>query len=164
MDKTKRTGQIMISKALCRKLKIEQHEFGGSRMVSSCWSTSVAHCVTLITNQVIIPQWGKDRIVIRTNRTYQWSFNLNDIYLENNQNIQYIKHSKYRQDSETSNYCFYKSVSYQWSFTRQIFHNSEPSHCGNCKLSKCRLQLDQKGNLCFSSLVAIRKHLSRKPW
>jgi hypothetical protein len=27
------------------------------------------------------------------------------------QNIQYIKHSKYRQDSETSNYCFYKSVS-----------------------------------------------------
>jgi hypothetical protein len=24
---------------------------------------------------------------------------LNDIYLENNQNIQYIKHSKYRQDS-----------------------------------------------------------------
>jgi hypothetical protein len=31
----------------------------------------------------------------------------NNIYLENNQNIQYIKHSKYRQDSETSNYCFY---------------------------------------------------------
>ena len=27
--------------------------------------------------------------------------NLNNIYLENNQNIQYIKHSKYRQDSET---------------------------------------------------------------
>jgi hypothetical protein len=25
--------------------------------------------------------------------------------------LQYIKHSKYRQDSETSNYCFYKSVS-----------------------------------------------------
>ena len=38
-------------------------------------------------------------------------FNLNSIYLENNQNIQYIKYSKYRQDSETSNYCFYKSVS-----------------------------------------------------
>ena len=38
-------------------------------------------------------------------------FDLNNIYLENNQNIQYIKHSKYRQDSETSNYCFYKSVS-----------------------------------------------------
>ena len=37
--------------------------------------------------------------------------NLNNIYLEYNQNIQYIKHSKYRQDSETSNYCFYKSVS-----------------------------------------------------
>ena len=37
--------------------------------------------------------------------------NLNNIYLGNNQNIQYIKHSKYRQDSETSNYCFYKSVS-----------------------------------------------------
>ena len=32
------------------------------------------------------------------------NFNLNNIYLENNQNIQYIKHSKYRQDSETSNY------------------------------------------------------------
>jgi hypothetical protein len=31
------------------------------------------------------------------------TFNLNNIYLENNQNIQYIKHSKYRQDSETSN-------------------------------------------------------------
>jgi hypothetical protein len=31
-------------------------------------------------------------------------FNLNNIYLENNQNIlvQYIKHSKYRQDSETA--------------------------------------------------------------
>ena len=39
------------------------------------------------------------------------SINLNNIYLGNNQNIQYIKHSKYRQDSETSNYCFYKSVS-----------------------------------------------------
>jgi len=25
--------------------------------------------------------------------------NLNNIYLENNQNIQYIKHSKYRHDS-----------------------------------------------------------------
>jgi hypothetical protein len=37
--------------------------------------------------------------------------NLNNINLENNQNIQYIKHSKYRQDSETSNYGFYKSVS-----------------------------------------------------
>jgi hypothetical protein len=40
-----------------------------------------------------------------------FTVNLNNIYLENNQNIQYIKHSKYRQDSETSNYCFYKSVS-----------------------------------------------------
>jgi hypothetical protein len=29
--------------------------------------------------------------------------NLNNIYLENNQKIQYIKHSKFRQDSETSN-------------------------------------------------------------
>jgi hypothetical protein len=38
-------------------------------------------------------------------------FNLNNIYLENNQNIQYIKHSKYRQDSETSNYCYFESVS-----------------------------------------------------
>ena len=38
--------------------------------------------------------------------------NLSNIYLENNQNIQYIKHSKYRQNSETSNYCFYKSVSW----------------------------------------------------
>ena len=35
---------------------------------------------------------------------YYSSFNLNNIYLENNQNIQYIKHSKYRQYSETSNY------------------------------------------------------------
>ena len=42
---------------------------------------------------------------------YNNDVNLNNIYLENNQNIQYIKHSKYRQDSETSNYCFYKSVS-----------------------------------------------------
>jgi hypothetical protein len=38
--------------------------------------------------------------------------NLNNIYLENNQKIQYIKH-KYRQDSETSNCCFYKSVQKQ---------------------------------------------------
>jgi hypothetical protein len=49
-----------------------------------------------------MPQWVHWMLVY---------FNLNNIYLENNQNIQYIKHSKYRQDSETSNYCFYKSVS-----------------------------------------------------
>ena len=30
------------------------------------------------------------------------SVNVNNIYLENNQKIQYIKHSKCRQDSETS--------------------------------------------------------------
>jgi hypothetical protein len=52
---------------------------------------------------------------VRSNRSMfsvlTFFFNLNNIYLENNQNIQYIKHSKYRQDSETSNYCFYKSVS-----------------------------------------------------
>ena len=29
--------------------------------------------------------------------------NLNNIYLENNQKMQYIEHSKYWQDSETSN-------------------------------------------------------------
>jgi hypothetical protein len=40
--------------------------------------------------------------------------NLNNIYLENNQNIQYIKHSKYRQDSETSNYCFYMFSGLVW--------------------------------------------------
>ena len=45
------------------------------------------------------------------NRVIPLLFNLNNIYLENNQNIQYFKQSKYRQDSETSNYCFYKSVS-----------------------------------------------------
>ena len=43
--------------------------------------------------------------------TLNYTFNLKNIYLENNQNLQYIKHSKYRQDSETSNYCFYKYVS-----------------------------------------------------
>jgi hypothetical protein len=32
-------------------------------------------------------------------------FNLNNIYLENDQNIQYIKPSKYRQDSETYLLC-----------------------------------------------------------
>ena len=32
--------------------------------------------------------------------------NLNNIYFGNNQTIQYIKHSNYIQDSETSNYAF----------------------------------------------------------
>ena len=32
------------------------------------------------------------------------NINLNNIYFENNQTIQYIKHSNYIQDSETSNY------------------------------------------------------------
>ena len=45
------------------------------------------------------------------NRVIPLLFNLNNIYLENNQNIQYFKQSKYRQDSETSNFCFYKYVS-----------------------------------------------------
>ena len=31
------------------------------------------------------------------------AINLNNIYFENNQTIQYIKHSNYIQDSETSN-------------------------------------------------------------
>ena len=48
------------------------------------------HCILTVSLVGI----GKLRIV----------YNLNNIYLENNQNIQYIKHSKYRQDSETSNY------------------------------------------------------------
>jgi len=39
-------------------------------------------------------------------------FNLNNICLENNQtNTIHQTYSKYKQDSETSNYCFYKSVS-----------------------------------------------------
>ena len=33
---------------------------------------------------------------IKTNQ-FKKRFNLNNIYLENNQKIQYIKHSKYRQ-------------------------------------------------------------------
>ena len=46
--------------------------------------------------------------------------NLNNIYLGNNQYILYIKHSKYRQDSETSNYCFYKSVSLLAHLTQRV--------------------------------------------
>ena len=42
--------------------------------VSSCWSTYVIRRVTLITNPVIIYEWGKNLIVITTNRTYVWSF------------------------------------------------------------------------------------------
>ena len=36
----------------------------------------------------------------------QYKHDLNNIYFENNKTIQYIKHSNYIQDSETSNYDF----------------------------------------------------------
>jgi hypothetical protein len=46
----------------------------------------------------------------RISPPFPYISSLNNIYLENNQNIQCIKHSKYRQDSETSNYCFYEAT------------------------------------------------------
>ena len=58
----------------------------------------------------------KVRLVTTSVHLYSipYYINLSNIYLENNQKIQYIKHSKYRQDSETgiillfnmSNICF----------------------------------------------------------
>ena len=37
-------------------------------------SINGTRCVTLVTNPMINHEWGKDRIVIKTNRTYPWSF------------------------------------------------------------------------------------------
>jgi hypothetical protein len=59
----------------------------------------------------MIKQSNQSRQVVLYISNTHYTFNLKNIYLENNQNLQYIKHSKYRQDSETSNYCFYKYVS-----------------------------------------------------
>ena len=39
--------------------------------------------------------------------------NLNNIYFENNQTIQYIKHSNYNTGFRNKQLCFYKSVSYK---------------------------------------------------
>ena len=79
-QKNKRTNKIC--KTLHRKLQIEPLEpylqtrgehMSSRRVDSSCFS-SCTRRVTLITNPVISHESGKDRIVITTSGTYQWSF------------------------------------------------------------------------------------------
>ena len=49
-------------------------ELRWSGRVSSSCSTSGTWCVTLVRNPVISLEWGKDRDVLTTSRTYPWSF------------------------------------------------------------------------------------------
>ena len=45
-------------------------------MINSSCSTSGIHLVTLVTNQVIFHEWGKDIIVITTKRTYSLPYDV----------------------------------------------------------------------------------------
>jgi hypothetical protein len=45
-----------------------------SGRVSSSCSTCLTHRVNLVTNPVIINEWGKNREVLTTSGTYSWSF------------------------------------------------------------------------------------------
>ena len=70
---TQHNGQIMISKTLHRKLKIEQRDPRGQKnegeptcsgsLRISCFTIDTRR-VTIDTNHVICHQWGNNRIVI----------------------------------------------------------------------------------------------------
>jgi len=53
---------------------------GRSSVIWCCWnrssscSTSYTRRVNLVTNSVIIHEWGKDREAFTTSGTYAWSF------------------------------------------------------------------------------------------
>jgi hypothetical protein len=64
----------MIYKTLQRKLKMEQYDLGCSGTISSSCSTIGTRRITLVTNPVVIHEWGYGLIVITINRTYTWSF------------------------------------------------------------------------------------------
>ena len=74
-------GQAMIYKTLHRKQRSSNSNHTKNRRwiqvllvwSSSCSTSSTSH-VTLVTNPVISHEWGKNWIVIMTNRTYLWSF------------------------------------------------------------------------------------------
>ena len=76
-----------------------------SRRVSSSCSTSATHCVTFVTNPVISHEWRK--IVIKTNRTYTWSF------------VAQIFPKTYTCTWSFVAHIFPKT--YTWSFVAQIF-------------------------------------------
>ena len=50
------------------------------RVSCSCSTSGIRHG-TLVSNQVMRHEWGKDRIVITTNETYPWSFVINKMII-----------------------------------------------------------------------------------
>jgi len=87
----KEIRQAMIYKTLTlktkewatRNLPRTRDELGCYGRVGSSCSTCTTLRVTLVTNTVIIYEWGKDKIVITTKEKYQWSF-LTHIYIYRN--------------------------------------------------------------------------------